>query len=163
MQEYLYDLKVAVIFFPFIALLISAPFILFNYHKYGSVNFFKSLLMYSFVLYMICSYFLIILPLPDRNYVARLTTPRMQLIPFSFLVDIFSHFQFRFSYLFSSYVYVVLFNIFLTVPFAAIFKAKLMRHHLKHKLPAFIAWLYKNCIVFYEIHHFYKRATTLFL
>lgn len=117
MNEYILDIKIALIIFPFVALFIAIPFILIEYHKYGSVSFLKSLLVYSFVLYLICAYFLIIMPLPKKSAVALLTTPRVQLIPFEFVIDIIKHFSFSTSFFTSSYIYVPLYNIALMIPF----------------------------------------------
>ena len=117
MGSYLYDLKIAAAFFPLVALLVSIPFILIEYHKYGSVSLYKSIVFYSIVLYIMCAYFLIILPLPERSEVLKLTTPVLQLIPFNFIWDIIKHFTFTWSFFKSSYLYVPLFNILLTFPF----------------------------------------------
>lgn len=117
MNIYLTDLKMAAIVFPFLALLITIPFVLFNYHKYGSIHLYKAVLLYSFVLYLLCAYFLIILPLPNREEVAKMTSPVIQLIPFSCIMDIIKNFQPSLSFLKSSYVFVPLFNILLMIPF----------------------------------------------
>src|SRR5574344_890438 len=48
----MFDLKIALLFFPFIAFLVAIPFILHEYHKYGSISFFKSLLTIPFGIYL---------------------------------------------------------------------------------------------------------------
>src|SRR5574344_698164 len=48
----MFDLKIALLFFPFIAFLVAIPFILHEYHKYGSISFFKSLLTIPFGMYL---------------------------------------------------------------------------------------------------------------
>lgn len=123
-MSYLIPIKTAIIFFPFIALFLSIPFILVQYHKYGSISLYKALLTYSFVFYLICAYFLVILPLPKISEVALLTTPRIQLIPFKFIYDFINESGFLLTdlntYLPSlktSAFFVPLFNIFLTIPF----------------------------------------------
>lgn len=73
--------------------------------------------MYSFTLYLLCAYFLIILPLPDIQEVAKLTTATTQFIPFNFIIEIINHFKLSLSFLLSSYVMVPIFNILLTIPF----------------------------------------------
>ena len=65
MSGYLEIIKTALILFPFVAFLISLPFLLSQYHKYGAITFWKTLIIYSFALYLTCSYFLVILPLTD--------------------------------------------------------------------------------------------------
>lgn len=42
----------------------------------------RTVILYSFILYMMCAYFLTMLPLPSRELVATLTTPYLQLTPF---------------------------------------------------------------------------------
>ena len=52
------------------------------------MTFARFFLSYSFVLYSICAYFLVILPLPSREAVAQMTGPSVQLLPFSFFRDL---------------------------------------------------------------------------
>ena len=66
----------------------------------------------AFVLYLLCAYFLIILPLLTIAEVASLTTPRMQLIPFSFLTDFITKSGFIISN-FSTYLPVIKSNYFI--------------------------------------------------
>ena len=65
MEVYLKVIGEAVFFFPLIALLFTLPYVLYNYRKYGSVFSVRILIVYSFVLYMLCVFFLVILPLPS--------------------------------------------------------------------------------------------------
>ena len=78
----------AVIIFPIVAALFTMPYVLYNYHKYGSVLSMRILIVYSFILYLLCAYFLVILPLPSMEEVAAMTGPRAQLVPFQFVKDI---------------------------------------------------------------------------
>ena len=57
MEVYLKVIGEAVFFFPLIALLFTLPYVLYNYRKYGSVFSVRILIMYSFVLYMLCVFF----------------------------------------------------------------------------------------------------------
>ena len=61
---YIRSIEMACLFFPFIAFLFTLPFVLYEYHKYGSINKFRTLILYSFILYLMVIYFLVILPLP---------------------------------------------------------------------------------------------------
>ena len=124
MNAYLETIRIALLIFPFIAFLLSIPFILWQYHKFGSISFIKSVLLYCFALYLTCAYLLVILPLPKIEEVAKMTSPRTQLIPFDFVVDFIKHTQLRLfdpsTYLpalTESYSYVPLYNILLTIPF----------------------------------------------
>ena len=68
-MNYLSVIKVAIIIFPFIAFLITMPYVLREYHKYGSVYWYRALIVYSFILYLLTAFFLVILPLPTREEV----------------------------------------------------------------------------------------------
>lgn len=122
-MNYIISIKTAILVFPFIALLFSIPFILHQYHKYGSINPFRVLIVYSFILYMITIFFLVILPLPERNEVVY--KPNMiKLIPFGFVNDFIKESSFVLTNP-STYLkaltepcfYTVIFNIFMTIPF----------------------------------------------
>ena len=63
-MSYVEAIRTAIIIFPFIAFLFTIPFILHNYHKYGSIHFLRVFIIYTFILYLITIYFLVILPLP---------------------------------------------------------------------------------------------------
>ena len=82
MSKFVMPITTAVLLFPLIAALITAPFLIYKYRKVGSVPWLHAAAMYSFVFYLMCAYFLVLLPLPaDRTaVVAYAQTP--QLIPF---------------------------------------------------------------------------------
>ncbi len=85
MTKFSIPIATAIVLFPFIALLITVPFMVHKYRKLGSVPLSHALIVYSFVFYLMCAYFLVLLPLPaDRTaYVAYAATPQLQ--PFYFL------------------------------------------------------------------------------
>ncbi len=122
-MNYLTAIKTAVFIFPIIALLFTIPFILNQYHKYGSINKYRVLIIYSFILYMVTIYFLVILPLPD---IKEVTKPLQiaQLVPFSFITDFLNDSSFVINN-YNTYLkvlsepsfYVVAFNIIMTLPF----------------------------------------------
>lgn len=98
MSAYLIPIKSAVIAFPFIALFVSLPFMVGQYRKYGSFLFWRAVVLYSFVFYLLSAYFMIMLPLPSRASVAALTTPKYNLVPLTALrtfltTTVFSPFQ----------------------------------------------------------------------
>lgn len=82
MGAYVEPLRWAAIIFPFLALALSLPFMVAQYHRYGSFVIWRAVVLYSFVFYLLAAYFMIILPLPSRTVVAHLTTPHYNLIPF---------------------------------------------------------------------------------
>ena len=87
-MSYLVPIKTALIIFPFLALLITLPYIIYEYHHYGSVNKLRTLIIYSFILYLITIYFLVILPLPTKEEVIKMKVINPQLIPLTFIKDI---------------------------------------------------------------------------
>lgn len=124
MNNYIESIKIALLFFPLVAFAISLPFIMVQYHRYGSISVWKAFLIYSFVLYLTCAYFLVILPLPDINEVATMATPRTQLVPFKFIYDFLAHTslnilnpQTYWPAMTESYFFVPIYNILLTMPF----------------------------------------------
>ena len=86
MQAYTEPIITAAVVFPFVAALITFPYMVFQYRRYGSIPLLRTIILYSFVLYMMCAYFLTMLPLPSRELVASLTTPYLQLEPFKDVV-----------------------------------------------------------------------------
>lgn len=87
MDTYLIPIKAAFILFPFIAVFITFPYMIFQYRKYGSIPWMRSLILYSFILYMLCMYLLIILPFPSKEEVLNATGPVTQLLPLQFIKD----------------------------------------------------------------------------
>lgn len=88
MSSYLEAIRQAAILFPILAVLFTVPYIAFNYHKYGSVLSMRILVVYSFVLYLLCVYCLVILPLPSSEAASTLHGHEAQLLPFAFVGDI---------------------------------------------------------------------------
>lgn len=123
-MTFLSSIESAFIVFPIVAFIFTIPYLAYQYHKYGSVPFYRSIIIYSFLLYLLCSYFLVILPLPDKNYVFEMRTPQFNLIPFHFISEITARTSFHVSD-FATYfptlknpvVYEAIFNIFLLIPF----------------------------------------------
>ena len=121
---YIESIKTAIFIFPFIAFIFTLPFILYQYHKYGSIHKLRVLIIYSFILYLITIYFLVILPLPDINSVTAPVGDTIKLIPFSFVNDFIRESSIVWNDP-STYLkaltepcfYVVAFNILMTIPF----------------------------------------------
>ena len=88
MSQYIEPVKSALVLFPFVALVLTLPYMLFQYRRYGAVLLLRTAIVYSFVLYLMCAYFLVILPLPDVETVSGLTSARVQLIPFREVADL---------------------------------------------------------------------------
>ena len=88
MEVYKIPIEFAFIVFPFIAFILTIPFLIHQYRKYGGIPILKSACFYSLILYLICAYFLVMLPLPAVKDVAQMTGPKTQLHLFQFIKDI---------------------------------------------------------------------------
>ena len=126
MNQYLEAIRQAVVVYPLIVLLVTIPYVAWNYHKYGSVLSLRVLIVYSFLLYLLCVYCLVILPLPSPAEAAALHGRQMQLVPFGFVGDILKQSNIvpgrpgTWTGIFdSSAFWVTLFNLFMTLPFGA--------------------------------------------
>lgn len=124
MEIYKIPIELAFMFFPLIAFILTVPFLLHQYRKYGAIPILKSFIFYSLILYLICAYFLVMLPLPSIDVVEKLSTPKIQLIPFNFIKDILITTNFKITSISQlieifkqSTIYTVLFNVILTLPF----------------------------------------------
>ena len=124
MNAYKIPIESAFFIFPIIALIFTIPFLLYQYRKYGGVPYIKSLIIYSFILYLINALFLVILPLPSIESVSKLTTPKVQLKLFDFIIQIKMNCNLNMNsykdiilFFKQPTVFTVLFNVLLTVPF----------------------------------------------
>ena len=126
MTKFSIPIITAVALFPFIALLITVPFMVIKYRKIGSVPFLHALVVYSFVFYLMCAYFLVLLPLPaDRgSYTPYALTP--QLVPFAFVRGFLASGTFSandpstwMTVFTNPYMYEAFFNVLLLVPLGA--------------------------------------------
>lgn len=91
MTAYIFPIKSAFLTFPILAFLITLPFLIYQYRKHKYVNRFRSLMTYSFFLYLLVSIYLVILPLPSTTDTFSLQSSGVQyyqFVPFSFISDI---------------------------------------------------------------------------
>ena len=126
MTTYLFPIKMAILFFPILALLATIPFAIYNYRKYGYVNKMRLLISFSLIFYLISAYYLVILPLPENRDVRSMQSEDIEhynLRPLRFIGDIARESQVDFSSP-ASYKYLlreraflqVIFNVFLLLP-----------------------------------------------
>ena len=168
MSVYKISITTAFIFFPLIAFIFSLPFLIYQYRKYGSIPFLRSAIFYSFILYLLCMYFLIILPLPSIEEVKNLTTATTQLIPFDFLRDILTiSFDWKSltSYLNliqSPVFYIAAFNILLTVPFGIYLRYYFECKWYKALIFGFLLSLFFELTQLSGLYGIYPRAYRLF-
>ena len=124
MSTYLIPIQVAMIVFPIIAFCLTLPYAIYQYYKYGAIPILRTLIIFSFIYYLINAYFMTILPLPSVESVAKMTSPTMKLTPFYSVPQIIKASPFVWnqpstyiSTLLEPNMRVILFNILLTVPF----------------------------------------------
>lgn len=147
---YIDKIYTGLLVFPFIAVVITLPYVMYQYHKYGSVSWFRTLVIYSFILYMLIAYFQVILPLPSlESTVGNRWQDHLNLIPF-YQVWLYWHDK-AFSiaelaaYLKSFSLWQLLLNILLTVPFGVY-----LRYYFKQDLKRTIFFSFLLSL-FYEL------------
>ena len=120
---YINTILKAVYICPVVAFCIAGIYLSIQYRTYGSVSYFRTFILYSFLLYCMAAYFLVIFPLPDPAEVATRTTPYVQLIPFNVVKVFFQDSGFKLTS-FGTYITALksreflqpAFNCLLTVP-----------------------------------------------
>lgn len=81
MEIYLKPIISACYIFPILAIIFTIPYILYEYNKYGSLLVIRTGIVYTFIFYMLTSYFMTILPLPPLDSVTP-GSACMLLVPF---------------------------------------------------------------------------------
>lgn len=124
MHTYLETIKQAAISFPAIAVIFTIPYLIYNYKKYGSIMSLRLWIIYSFILYMLITYCLIILPLPSPEKAQALRGHHLQLNPLNFIFDIIKNTKIDLNHpksfltIFNNWGFLTtIFNIFMTLPF----------------------------------------------
>ncbi|HLQ98403.1 MAG TPA: VanZ family protein [Candidatus Dormibacteraeota bacterium] len=93
MSIYFESINTAFIIFLFLGFLLFIPWLIYSYRKYGYLSVWESVVMYSFVFYMLTALFLVLLPLPTTRDTCSLQPPdtvHYSLVPLSFIKDIMS-------------------------------------------------------------------------
>ena len=140
-----------------------------QYHKYGSINKFRTLIIYSFILYLITIYFLVILPLPSIDYVKTLTTPKYNLIPFKAVFDfiketplVITNPSTYLPALKDASFYTVAFNIIMTIPFGIYLRYYFKCSFKKVLLYSFFLSLFFEVTQLTGLYFIYPRPYRLF-
>lgn len=81
----------AVSLFPLVVCVITIPFLVWNYRKYNGLSIIRSLVIFSFVFYMMCAFFLTLLPLPTIEEVLQREPVRFNYHLFNNIQDTLSH------------------------------------------------------------------------
>lgn len=84
---YINVIRTSLLLFPLLAIVLTIPYMVWMYRKYGAINLVKTLLIYSLVLYLESSFLLVILPLPDPASVQPGYLDMVNVLPFRFVVD----------------------------------------------------------------------------
>lgn len=166
---YWFDIRMAVLTFPLVALLITFPVLLWHYHRFGAISRWSILMLYSFVFYLLCAYFLIILPLPSIASVAKLTTPRYNLQPLLFVREFLDQNPFRLgapqtwlAAVKAPTVIQPLFNIVLTLPFGFYLRSYFHKSWLQTILLTFCLSLFFELTQLSGDYGIYPRSYRLF-
>ena len=71
LSNYSFPIITAIALFPFIVCIITVPFLVWNYRKYNGLSVMRATVIFSFVFYMMCAFFLTLLPLPAIEEVLK--------------------------------------------------------------------------------------------
>lgn len=168
-MSYLQIIQTGIAIFPWVSLIFTIPFVVYNYKKYRVVNHYRAFVLYSMILYLICAYFMVILPLPSIESVSRLTTSKMQLKPFTFISCFLNKSGFVFSkpstYIpaLKSFAFLqAAFNVLLTVPFGFYLRYYFKCTFKKTVLFSFLFSLFFELTQLSGLYFIYPRPYRLF-
>ncbi len=169
MESYKLSIEIAILVFPFVALILTIPFLIHEYQKYGAIPFLKSIIFYSLILYLITAYFMVILPLPSKELVSTLKTATTQLQPFNFINDItlttswkITNIKSLLSFMNTPTVYTVLFNFLLTMPFGFYLRYYFKKKWYQTIILTFLLSLFFELTQLSGLYGIYPRAYRIF-
>ena len=169
MHDYIIPIQTAFLVFPFIAFLFTFPYMLYQYRKFGAIPALRTIIVYSFILYLMSAYFLVILPLPPIDEVAHYTTPTMQLVPFQFIVEwinethiVWDDIHTYIEIINNPVIYQVLYNILMTLPFGIYLRYYFKRNLLETIAFTFLLSLFFELTQLTGLYGIYPRAYRLF-
>ncbi|MFL0439696.1 VanZ family protein [Enterococcus pernyi] len=169
MASYIEPIRFALIVFPFLALAISAIFFIYEYRKYGTFLLTRAVILYSFVFYLLCACFLVILPLPTKEAVAKMTGPKMELHLFASwenfranTVLVLSDPSTYLSAMRQSVFLEPLFNVFLLLPFGIYLRYYFRLSFVKTVIASFCLSLFFEFTQLTGLYFIYPRPYRLF-
>ena len=169
MSSYLLPIKAAILLFPLLAAVFTLPYILVQYRRYGALLMLRVAVVYSFILYLMCAYFLTILPLPPVGEVAQYTRPIVQLRPFQFVRDFLAGSGFVpgdvhtwLPAMKASTFYQAVFNVLLVLPFGVYLHYYFDRGFWSTSLLSFLLSLSFELIQLSALFGMYPRPYRLF-
>lgn len=165
---YINVIKTAIFVFPIVCIFLSLPFLVFHYRKYGSISFLRFLLIFSFFFYLLCAYFLVVLPLPSREAVVHYTRPYYNLKPFFVVPEIVMSGEFNvidpdtYVFLFNQKYIEPLFNILMTIPFGIYLRYYFKCGFFKTLFLSFLLSLFFELTQLTGLYYIYPRPYRLF-
>lgn len=169
MSVYLIPIGTALLLFPILAALITIPYMIIQYRTYGSILPFRVAIIYSFIFYLLTAYFLVLLPLPPVDEVAQYTSPIMQLVPFASLQEftmttslVWNDPSTYLTALNEPSLFLILFNILLTVPFGIYLRYYFQCGWKKTLLFSLLLTLSFECLQLSALFGIYPRPYRLF-
>lgn len=169
MSLYISNIKSAVIIFPFLAAFITLPLLVIEYRHYGSFTFKRAFVLYTMIFYLLAAYLMVILPLPSIESVFKMTSARVQLIPFNFVHDFLTESGFSLvhpgtwvgSLKTISFLHPV-FNILLIIPFGFYIRYYFRLSFKKTILASFLLSLFFELTQLSGLYWIYPRSYRLF-
>lgn len=173
MQFYVRVLTQAMFIYPLIVLIVTIPYVIYNYFKYGSVWSIRIFVVYSFILYMLCVYCLVILPLPSAQEAAKLHGHKRELEALQFIPKIFQQVHIEKddprtwinllkSLLKSPAFMTNLLNVFMTIPFGMYLHYYFKKGVVKTTIYSFFLSLFFELTQLSGLYFIYKGSYRLF-
>ena len=169
MQFYVRVLTQAMFIYPLIVLLVTIPYVIYNYFKYGSVWSIRIFVVYSFILYMLCVYCLVILPLPSAQEAAKLHGHKRELEALQFIPKIFQQVHIEkddprtwINLLKSPAFMTNLLNVFMTIPFGMYLHYYFKKGVIKTTIYSFFLSLFFELTQLSGLYFIYKGSYRLF-
>ena len=169
MQFYVRVLTQAMFIYPLIVLIVTIPYVIYNYFKYGSVWSIRIFVVYSFILYMLCVYCLVILPLPSAQEAAKLHGHKRELEALQFIPKIFQQVHIEkddprtwINLLKSPAFMTNLLNFFMTIPFGMYLHYYFKKGVVKTTIYSFFLSLFFELTQLSGLYFIYKGSYRLF-
>lgn len=166
---YIQSIRTAVYLFPFLAALLTIPYMIWEYRKFGAILVLRTLIIYSLIFYLMCAYFLTILPLPTFEEALASTQPLYELRPFHSIALILHDSPLVLSdpstylpTLFSANFLQVFFNILLVFPFGVYLRYYFKRRWWQVIALSFLLSLSFELIQLSALFGIYPRPYRLF-
>ncbi len=172
MGAYLFPIKMALFTFPILAGLLTVPFAIYNYKKYGYVNKWRTFILFSFLLFLIAAYYLVILPLPQTRDIKSLQKPgtvHYNLKPFESIRDIIKETKINiknpssYKYLLKERAFLqVVFNILLLFPLGIYLRYYFKRNLKETIVITFLVSLFFEITQLTGLYGYYNAPYRLF-